>query len=95
MNTTSRFPEWLPGTTISKSMADLTSTPTGRVAAIQMYNNCIVKEVKDHWVLIMATTFVCDGIARQLGYKIYKALPKHGPAHYVVDTRRPPHITAV
>jgi hypothetical protein len=94
MNTT-RFPEFLPGSTIEKSMADLTSTPEGKLTAIGMYNNCNIRDSKDRWVLIHATVFVCQGIARQLGYKVYKALPKHGPNHYVVDTRRGSHIQVV
>ena len=93
MNKTSRFPEFLPGNTVSKDMAELTKTPQGTMAALQMFNNIIVKEQKDRFVLIMATTFVCEGIARILGFKVYKASPQYGAAHYVVDTRRPSHVT--
>lgn len=95
MNTTSRFPEYLPRTTVSKSMATLTSTPKGKIEALMMFNNCMVKDQKDHWVLIMATKFVCEGIARELGWKVYKALPRYGRDHYVVDTRRAASITVV
>lgn len=95
MNTTTRFPEWLPGPKpVSKEIEDMTKTPEGVLKALWMFNNIAVKEQKGHYVLIMATTFVCEGIARILGYKVYKALPKYGPAHYVVDTRRPANLKA-
>ena len=92
---TPRLPEFLPGKTVKKSMADMTSTPKGKTDALRMFNNCVVKEQKDHWILIMATKFVCEGIARELGWKVYRALPKYGPNHYAVDTRRAAFIAVV
>jgi hypothetical protein len=92
---TTRKPEFTPGVSIDKATAERTSTLRGALDAIAMYNNCNLVELKDHWVLIHATPFACSGIARQLGFKVYRALPKHGPDHWVVDTRRPATVEVV
>ena len=86
---TTRRPEFTPSAPVPRDMFQATSTVEGAKLAIDLYNNCNIKAVKGRWILIHATTFVCAGIARQLGFNVYRALPEHGADHWVVDTRRP------
>lgn len=86
---TTRRPEFTPSDPVPLAMRQATSTVEGAKLAIALYNNCNIKDVKGSWILIHATTFVCKGIALQLGFNVYRALPQHGADHWVVDTRRP------
>lgn len=56
-----------------------------KLAWVALFNNCIVKAWHADTALIFATPFVCEGIARDGGFNVYRSPI---PGHYVVDFSR-------
>jgi len=81
------LPTYAAGTSVEPGLRASTMSRPGKIEQIGLYNNCTIVEKSTTHVLIKATRFVVEGIARAVCLNVYKIPGDYDT--YVVDIRRP------